>query len=127
MLRAPSPQPVLEAAAFVRVHCGPPPPVTAKMEGDETPRGGWLYVRGRYSVYIVPTHDPPTLLVLGPSTSRVEHRPADMRKLIELQSDIEADLRSRGWTFEGAEVDRRHGDDRRRWPRWSERRYDHRK
>jgi hypothetical protein len=90
-------------------------------DSDTAPRV-WLYTRHRHSIYIVSSATPPRLLVLGPATSRVEHAPRDEQQLIALHSDIEADLRHHGWTFEGRDVERRQSDDRRQWPRCPERR-----
>jgi hypothetical protein len=78
----------------------------------------WLFVRGNHSVRLVRTAR--SLLVLGPGPQRREH--AGSHDVDLLQQQIEADLRREGWVFEGYAAERRRGVDRRRIPRWSERR-----
>ena len=80
----------------------------------------WLFVKGSYSVRLLRTGR--TLLVLGPGTQRREHAPDSDDAADSLQRQIEADLRREGWVFEGYGIERRRSPDRRRFPRWTERR-----
>jgi hypothetical protein len=81
----------------------------------------WLFVRGNDSVRLVRTER--NLLVLGPGTQRMEHVTETDEAANRLQRQIEAELRRQGWVFEGYGVERRQRPDRRRIPRWSERRH----
>jgi hypothetical protein len=84
----------------------------------------WLFVKGNYSVRLLRTGR--KLLVLGPGTQRREHAPDSDDAADSLHRQIEADLRREGWVFEGYGIERRHGPDRRRIPRWTERRHQQR-
>ena len=80
----------------------------------------WLFVKGNHSVRLLRAGR--KLLVLGPGTQRREHAPESDDDADSLHRQIEADLRREGWVFEGHGAERRQTPDRRRIPRWSERR-----
>jgi hypothetical protein len=81
----------------------------------------WLFVNGPYSVRLLRIG--PKLLVVGPGAHRTEHAPGSDDAADALQRRIEADLRREGWVFEGYGIERRRNPDRRRFPRWTERRH----
>jgi hypothetical protein len=80
----------------------------------------WLFIKGSYSVRLIRTGR--KLLVLGPGTQRRAHAPDSDDAADSLHRQIEADLRREGWVFEGYGIERRCSPDRRRFPRWTERR-----
>jgi hypothetical protein len=80
----------------------------------------WLFVKGNQSVRLLRTER--NLLVLGPGTQRAEHVLENDDAADLLHRQIEANLRRDGWAFEGYGIERRRGPDRRRIPRWPERR-----
>jgi hypothetical protein len=80
----------------------------------------WLFTKGNQSVRLVRSER--ILLVLGPGTQRKEHAANNDAAADSLHRQIEADLRREGWAFEGYGIERRRDPDRRRFPRWTERR-----
>lgn len=80
----------------------------------------WRFVKGSYSVRLIRTGR--KLLVLGPGTQRREHAPDSDDAADSLHRQIESDLRREGRVFEGHGIERRRSPDRRRFPRWTERR-----
>ena len=90
------------------------------MGDPSVPGAGWLYVRGNSSVLIIRSQA--ALLVYGPGIQRDVYTAHDDETAHLLQQRLEADLRARGWILEGYGVERRGRRDRRRVPRWTERR-----
>ena len=94
---------------------------SAAMDLPSSFSGGWLYVRGNASVLIIKSDC--GLLVRGPGVQREVYVADDEQAALLLHQKLETELRQRGWIFEGYGLERRHGQDRRRIPRWTERRY----